>query len=347
MIPLVITNYGGIKILWIILLNIIAIYFLLSSFSVEIAVPGGCGSSYDAGDTLDICITLSHNAYVTIWIVTSGDSWYIQENRFLYCGTHSFPFTVGDGEGTHTIYVRARSIYDEISTDSCSFYVLGEEILTPPSIDRHRITDLDGDGIPDADDDCYNPGVSEIDEHGCPRDSDEDGIPDHEDKCDFFPGPADNEGCPFLTEEEFIQDSDGDGWSDGQEQRGGTDPFNVDTDGDNIWDPQDPNPLQHESFEHEAKPKSQQSFLVWVGPLLFGSIMVILGGIYLFYRVKKKKEKKKKEKEKKDIKTTKKSEKVRKLKAQFVYGEISRTEYRKKLKKLEKQYKRQNNENEK
>ncbi len=39
------------------------------------------------------------------------------------------------------------------------------------------------------------------------------------------------------------KDSDGDGWTDAQEQSAGTDPYRVDTDGDGYWDPQDPNPL--------------------------------------------------------------------------------------------------------
>ena len=38
-------------------------------------------------------------------------------------------------------------------------------------------------------------------------------------------------------------DSDGDGWTDDQERGAGTDPHNVDTDSDEIWDPKDPNPL--------------------------------------------------------------------------------------------------------
>ncbi|RZN33845.1 MAG: hypothetical protein EFT35_10115 [Methanophagales archaeon ANME-1-THS] len=38
-------------------------------------------------------------------------------------------------------------------------------------------------------------------------------------------------------------DSDGDGWTDVQERRAGTDPYNVDTDGDGAWDPNDPNPI--------------------------------------------------------------------------------------------------------
>jgi len=40
-----------------------------------------------------------------------------------------------------------------------------------------------------------------------------------------------------------IPDSDGDGWNDEQEKKAETDPYNVDTDGDGIWDPKDPNPL--------------------------------------------------------------------------------------------------------
>ena len=38
-------------------------------------------------------------------------------------------------------------------------------------------------------------------------------------------------------------DSDGDGWTDVQEQTAGTNPHNKDTDADGYWDPQDPNPL--------------------------------------------------------------------------------------------------------
>jgi len=38
-------------------------------------------------------------------------------------------------------------------------------------------------------------------------------------------------------------DSDGDGWTDTQEQKAGTDPYKVDTDGDGYWDALDPNPL--------------------------------------------------------------------------------------------------------
>ena len=44
-------------------------------------------------------------------------------------------------------------------------------------------------------------------------------------------------------EENAPADSDGDGWTDAQEQDAGTDPFRVDTDGDGYRDPEDPDPL--------------------------------------------------------------------------------------------------------
>lgn len=40
-----------------------------------------------------------------------------------------------------------------------------------------------------------------------------------------------------------VKDSDGDGWTDDQEIKAGTNPNLNDTDGDNIWDPKDENPL--------------------------------------------------------------------------------------------------------
>ena len=44
-------------------------------------------------------------------------------------------------------------------------------------------------------------------------------------------------------EENPALDSDGDGWTDAQEEDAGTDPFRTDTDGDGYPDPEDPDPL--------------------------------------------------------------------------------------------------------
>jgi outer membrane protein OmpA-like peptidoglycan-associated protein len=68
--------------------------------------------------------------------------------------------------------------------------------------------DNDGDGIPDADDQCPN-DPEDLDgfedEDGCPDpDNDEDGILDVDDRCPNDPGPPENQGCPDP-------DRDGDG----------------------------------------------------------------------------------------------------------------------------------------
>ena len=51
-------------------------------------------------------------------------------------------------------------------------------------------------------------------------------------------------GCNYLDSGygEAV-DSDGDGWSDVQEEKAGTNPSKTDTDGDGYWDPKDDNPL--------------------------------------------------------------------------------------------------------
>ena len=75
--------------------------------------------------------------------------------------------------------------------------------------------DNDGDGIPDANDQCPNEPEDKDgfqDEDGCPdRDNDNDGIPDAADKCPNEPedkdGFEDDDGCPD-------QDNDGDGFPD-------------------------------------------------------------------------------------------------------------------------------------
>ncbi len=80
-----------------------------------------------------------------------------------------------------------------------------------PSQDRDRITDKDGDGIPDQDDQCpVIPGF--IRYHGCPvPDRDGDGIDDEHDSCIAVPGLAGYHGCP-------VPDTDKDGVNDEEDK---------------------------------------------------------------------------------------------------------------------------------
>ncbi|MCJ7617449.1 MAG: hypothetical protein MUO43_13030 [Desulfobacterales bacterium] len=54
-------------------------------------------------------------------------------------------------------------------------------------------------------------------------------------------------------------DSDGDGWTDVQEQKAGTLSYNKDTDGDGYWDSQDDNPLDKNIPISQVTPTVQQS----------------------------------------------------------------------------------------
>jgi len=62
--------------------------------------------------------------------------------------------------------------------------------------------------------------------------------------------------CGGTNETVVAVDSDGDGWTDVQEQNAGTDPYSVDTDGDGYWDMQDPNPLDSNIPPGEPTPLS-------------------------------------------------------------------------------------------
>ncbi|MBU7048028.1 MAG: DUF333 domain-containing protein [Theionarchaea archaeon] len=56
-------------------------------------------------------------------------------------------------------------------------------------------SDKDGDGVPDNQDNCYNPECNMVDSKGCPLDSDGDGFNDCEDSCPSQPDSSNN-GCP-------------------------------------------------------------------------------------------------------------------------------------------------------
>ncbi len=72
--------------------------------------------------------------------------------------------------------------------------------------------DRDGDGIPDLDDAC--PDAPGPPEYGCP-DSDGDGSPDNLDKCPAIQGVPENDGCPYPSDDEGGDGGGGDGGDDG------------------------------------------------------------------------------------------------------------------------------------
>jgi hypothetical protein len=85
-----------------------------------------------------------------------------------------------------------------------SFSSLGDttDIDNPALTNAPAPPDTDGDGVPDASDNC--PEVAgPASNNGCPvttpTDSDGDGTPDASDECPAVAGPASNAGCPVST----------------------------------------------------------------------------------------------------------------------------------------------------
>lgn len=65
--------------------------------------------------------------------------------------------------------------------------------------------------------------------------------------------------CEYLEEIESQMDTDGDGWTDAQEEIAGTDPNKVDTDDDGYWDPHDSNPLDPDISTSDLLPEPPTS----------------------------------------------------------------------------------------
>jgi hypothetical protein len=79
----------------------------------------------------------------------------------------------------------------------------GKTVTLEVSLDC-TIQDRDGDTVPDAEDQCYNPLCDQVDSTGCPLDSDNDGVNDCEDMCPDEKGDRESRGCAYGDD-----DSDG------------------------------------------------------------------------------------------------------------------------------------------
>lgn len=165
-------------------------------------------------NTTETTATLSAHLYSDDGSVT----YYFEYGTTTAYGTRTADVTASPGGGTQyqevvgglspsTTYhyrVRARNSSGELVGDDSAFTT-----KTPPP-------DADGDGYPDAQDNCPNaaggPGGT-YNAPGCPvpPDSDGDGFPDPQDSCPTKPGPAqsanNSQGCPVAPN----FDTDGDG----------------------------------------------------------------------------------------------------------------------------------------
>ncbi len=138
--------------------------------------------------------------------------------------------------------------------DGIPDWIEGADDADGDGIPNYQDTDSDGDGVPDSDE-----GWDDLDGDGIPNfldeDSDGDGIPDGDDddydgdgipNTDEGDGDSDGDGIPDWAD----PDSDNDGIPDGEETD--TDPTNPDTDGDGWTDLQEQtcgsDPLDPEDF---------------------------------------------------------------------------------------------------
>lgn len=118
--------------------------------------------------------------------------------------TDRFAFRVAATGGGFTV----SDYFEEGESSSGGSWTLeaGVSVFTGTEVARAGGEDSDGDGVPDARDECnYTPVGVEVDSRGCPIDADRDGIADYRDDC---PGTwagarVDAQGCAL--------DDDGDG----------------------------------------------------------------------------------------------------------------------------------------
>jgi len=110
-----------------------------------------------------------------------------------------YPVLVGDDSD-------GKMLMDKIAqVGKCGFAENADSILSPDNMAAYVAkiflspdVDSDGDGVPDAMDQCPGtPAGVKVDESGCPLDSDGDGVPDYMDQCPNTPAGAtvNEQGC--------------------------------------------------------------------------------------------------------------------------------------------------------
>lgn len=173
--------------------------------------------------------------------------------------------------GTHTVTLKKSGCTDASTTITIipgTMNTVTINMSCGPGGGEEETPDLDGDGVPDEQDGCYNPDCNIVDSRGCPKDTDRDGLNDCEDDCPSEAGtPADdgcpagdrdndgvtddqdacyNPGCTLVDAQGCPQDSDNDGLNDCEDEcpsaygeRSNDGCPEEDSDGDGVTDDQD------------------------------------------------------------------------------------------------------------
>jgi len=152
----------------------------------------------------------------------SGSSWYATECSFyikegtyetgslkIECNHTDFDIFIDDAFVVHS---ETKSVLIEgiiggghmltVKKSGCKDYSVpvtitpGETVTLRVDLDC-TIKDRDGDGVPDEQDQCYDPLCDMVDDTGCPLDGDNDGVNDCEDICPDEKGDRESRGCPY------------------------------------------------------------------------------------------------------------------------------------------------------
>lgn len=177
------------------------------------AGPGGtdagaksCTYSVASGGTGGGGTTLRIDSNVSgfqVWL----DGFYIHTTPYNYTVITDIP------SGTHVITLKKSGCSDASQTVTVLPGVANQVTINMScgsSGGGEETPDLDGDGVSDDQDGCYNPDCNIVDSRGCPKDTDNDGLNDCEDGCPSEAGTPADDGCP-------AGDRDSDGVTDDQD----------------------------------------------------------------------------------------------------------------------------------
>ncbi|KYK36822.1 MAG: thrombospondin type 3 repeat-containing protein [Theionarchaea archaeon] len=115
--------------------------------------------------------------------------------------------------GTHTVTLKKSGCSDASQTVNIIPGMANQVTINMscgPGGGGEETPDLDGDGVADDQDGCYNPDCNVVDSRGCPKDTDNDGVNECDDNCPTQAGSPANNGCP-------AEDRDSDGVADDQD----------------------------------------------------------------------------------------------------------------------------------